>query len=689
MPRLSQAWPLCSFAGSLRLRRITGLAQARDLAEPGQDEPKPVPRWRFGLTLAKIAFLLLIWGFFAILLIGRAPKAVETSVVTVLPNETAVHRLKLPHDATQISLRGPINADPGSTVNVSAVGVRVEWRDSDMNQTIRRTAMWNVYLLEKPNAYAMASKLFEIADPRRSGLKAVVSLAGRCEYPVSLVMVTDSSPMVTECGLIYASLLLLGLYILILCELTDHTFAALLMATTGVAILTAIGNRPTLIQIISWVDVETLMLLIGLMIIVGVMSESGIFDYLAIQSYRISRGHAWPLVFFIAMSTALLSCFLDSVTMLLLMTPIAIRLCEAVKVQSTLVIIVVVVFANIGGALTPVGDPPNVIISTNKEVKKDGINFLVFTMHMAPGVLFTLLVSMLAIYLIMRKRLFKLSELQIQVSEEREATRRRLSVQVADRAAWMREHQPAKPCIKPASDYFETLSYLQAHYGIHNKTLLAKSLIAMTFVVLCFLLHSLPFMSGATLGWVSILGAFLLIILARMNDLDAVLIHVEWSALIFLAGLFVLTEIVDQLGLIRWLCDKAITVINSVDESYQTMVAILLILWISGLLAAFVGNVPVTTMMLKMIIDLGNSDEVSVPLSPLVWALSYGACFGANGTLFGSTANIVGAAIASQYGYRISFMQFFVYGFPMTLISLSVTSVYLLIAHSAFTWHKT
>ncbi|XP_017016320.1 P protein [Drosophila kikkawai] len=636
-----------------------------------------------------MVLLLLIWAFFAVVLIVWPPRQSEISVVTVLPNEILDLHLEPPNDAVRVILQGPIYPELHNAEDVPMVGVRVEWRDLGMNQTIHRTAMWNVYLLKEPDGYDETAKLFHIDNRERSGLEAVVSLEGKCDTPVPLAMIIYTSPIGPNITLIFAGLLVVGFYILIFFELTDHTFAAILMANTGLAMLTVLGNRPTLETIISWVDIETLMLLIGMMIIVGITSETGLFDWLAILSYRISKGYAWPLVFFLALMTAVMSSVLDNVTMLLLMAPIAIRLCEAVKVQTPLVLLVVVMYSNFGGALTPVGDPPNVIISTNKDVVKAGISFPVFVMHMLPGVVVSLLMATLVVYLTMRKKMFVLSKEQIRASTKRESMRPRLTEQVAARATLIQDRHPRKPCIKPADNYFETLAYLQTYFGIQDKPLLVKCLIAMTLVVAGFLMHPLPFMSGGSLGWVSILGAFLLIILARLENVKAALMHVEWAALIFLSALFVLVEEVDRLGLIHWLSEQTVALIGSADQRYQTMVAILLILWISGILAAIVGNVPVTTMMLKLILRLVNSDKISVPLSPLVWALSFGACYGANGTLFGSTANIVGAAVAKQYGYHITFLQFFRYGFPMTIVSLLLISAYLLIAHTVFTWHDT
>lgn len=682
-----QAWPSSHQSSIPRRLRMPEQPEPNYL-----DEPETISVGRFIFKIIRIGALLLIWAFFTYILVRNATTPDLTSVVTVLPNETVLRRLSVPHDATQITLKGPIDLQlqkhESVIMETPHVGVRVEWRDSELKTKFWSSDMWIVYLAEQSQAFTKTSKTVQISEV--SNAQAVISLESRSEEPVSLLMVVSVYPLVTENGVLYAALLLIGFYILIVFELTDRTFAALMMATTGIAILTALGNRPTLETIISWIDFETLILLLGMMILVAIMSETGVFDWMAVLAYRISKGNPWPMLLLLSSITAIMSCMLDNVTMLLLMAPIAIRLCEAMAVQTPLVLIVVVMYSNIGGTLTPVGDPPNVIIATNSEVISAGVDFLDFTIHMLPGVLLAAVAGYAVMYVTMRKSLFKLEEQQLELAAERENSRRRSSADITARAEEMRIRQPTgRQLLKPAENYFQTLAHLEAHHRIRDKTLLIKCLFTLCFVIIFFLLHSLPFMHGATLGWVAILAAFLLLILAKMNDIEAILDQVEWSALLFLAALFVLTEAVDKLGFIRWLCDLTVKVIMSVEERYQTTVAILIIIWMSAILAAFVGNVPVTTMLLRLNIELHRNDAISVPLTPLIWALSYGACFGGNGTLIGASANVVAAAIAQQYGYKISFVQFFIYGFPMMLTSIFLATVYLLIAHSLFAWHKT
>lgn len=150
----------------------------------------------------------------------------------------------------------------------------------------------------------------------------------------------------------------------------------------------------------------------------------------------------------------------------------------------------------------------------------------------------------------------------------------------------------------------------------------------MIFVIGGFFLHSLPFIERISFGWVALLGAMLLIILADRKEIDSILIHVEWSTLMIVATLCVLMESLGKLGLIDWIGNQTERVILSVDENYRLAVAILIILWVSGIASAFVSNIPLTAMMIRVITSLSEKKALDLPLQPLVWALAIGACYG-------------------------------------------------------------
>ncbi|KAL1137870.1 hypothetical protein AAG570_009566, partial [Ranatra chinensis] len=184
-----------------------------------------------------------------------------------------------------------------------------------------------------------------------------------------------------------------------------------------------------------------------------------------------------------------------------------------------------------------------------------------------------------------------------------------------------------------------------------------KSSITLTFVVVLFFLHSIPQLN-LSLGWAALLGVILLLLLADRDDIESILARVEWSTLIFFTALFILMEALSRLGLINWIGLQTERVILSVEEDNRLTVAIILILWVSAIASSFVDNIPLSTMMVRIVTSLGQKQELGLPLQPLVWSLALGACLGGNGTLIGASANVVCAGVAEQHGYRFSFMQF-------------------------------
>lgn len=165
-------------------------------------------------------------------------------------------------------------------------------------------------------------------------------------------------------------------------------------------------------------------------------------------------------------------------------------------------------------------------------------------------------------------------------------------------------------------------------YPIRNWTLLIKSAITLVFVITFFFMHSFPDIQKLSLGWTALLGAILLLILSDRHDLESILARVEWSTLLFFAALFILMESLSELGLIDWIGTQTENIILTVDEESRLAVAILIILWVSAIASAFVDNIPLTTMMIKVAISLSEKKALNLPLQPLIWALAFGACLG-------------------------------------------------------------
>lgn len=292
------------------------------------------------------------------------------------------------------------------------------------------------------------------------------------------------------------------------------------------------------------------------------------------------------------------------------------------------------------------GDPPNVIVASNSFVIQSGVNFLTFSVHMCIGILFV----MVQTYFQLRFKFRNINDLRFIEPQDIQELRHEISVwqrAAASLSSYSKDEDLVRETLVKkvnrlqrqlkkkvssgsvaADSYKQTLQDLERKYPIRNRVLLVKSAVVLLFVVSFFFLHSLPDIQKLSLGWTALLGAILLLILSDREDMEAILARVEWSTLLFFAALFVLMESLAELGLIDWIGTQTENVILSVNEESRLAVAILIILWVSALASAFVDNIPLTTMMIKVSISLSEKKALNLPLQPLIWALAFGACLG-------------------------------------------------------------
>ncbi|KPJ19670.1 P protein [Papilio machaon] len=640
------------------------------------------------------------------------------------------------------------------------------------NKEVAASEKWSVLLQEdrfldfsQGERRTSTITLGKNASSANSSSVHMIRMQTTSKQTIPLTVSYTVNPIDVASGVTYSCLLLCSLYVLIIFEIINRTMAAIIVsssalavlalvgerpsvpelvswldvetllllfsmmllvaitAETGIfdflavftfelnkilAVLALVGERPSVPELVSWLDVETLLLLFSMMLLVAITAETGIFDFLAVFTFEVTRGKLWPLISLLCAITGLLSTFLDNVTTVLLMTPVTIRLCEVMNLDPIPILMSMVLFSNIGGTATPVGDPPNVIIASNKAVVQSGINFTNFTLHMTLGIVLVCVQTYFQLRYIYRDT----SKLRLNVprdiqdlrhqisiwrraieslphlSQDQQVVRERLERKVAKLNLKLTALE--KESIKrvfPKETFQSTLVELKEKYKIRDKALLIKASIAISFVVIVFFLHSIPELNRVSLGWTALLGAILLLTLADREDLEPILHRVEWSTLLFFASLFVLMEALSKLGLIEFIGGLTESIILKVDESARLAVALLMMLWVSGVTSAFVDNIPLTTMMVRVVTTLGSNPQLGLPMAPLIWALSFGACLGGNGTLIGASANVVCAGVAEQHGYRFSFLQFFRVGFPVMIGHLLVASLYLLLCHCVFTWH--
>jgi Na+/H+ antiporter NhaD/arsenite permease-like protein len=452
-------------------------------------------------------------------------------------------------------------------------------------------------------------------------------------------------------AVLVGALILLGVYMLIIFEWMHRTLAAAVGSLVAVgALIYHMEGSLTLGQTANMVDWDTIGLLLGMMVMVGVLSHTGVFEWFAVRAYKKSGGSVWSLVVILCIVTAVLSAFLDNVTTMLLITPVTIQLAKVLDLPPVPLLIAEVMFSNIGGAATMIGDPPNIIIGNGMSeaalsggeydaLASQAISFNDFIINLAPGILMTVIPTFMFL-------------------------------------KWMHR------------DVFSThrhrdVEELEAKYGIKDAALLKRAGGVLFLVILGFFLHPLLHIPVA---WVALIGAVLTLLVTTPHELEEALEKVEWSTLLFFAGLFVLVHSLDLMGVIKWIGEQVVFTISQFDDSgTQLTVAILLLLWVSAIASAFIDNIPYTATMVPVVLvmaqPIANGGELGLALQPLIWALAFGACLGGNGTLIGASANVVTAGMAEEEGYKISFNEFFKTGFPIMIITTAIVTLYCMLVY--------
>ncbi|XP_055069282.2 P protein [Misgurnus anguillicaudatus] len=565
---------------------------------------------------------------------------------------------------------------------------------------------WTIPLHSQRSDQILRTRTFEMVSSDPISISVQAFLLDNQVVPLSM---THQSLYVTvETQVLIAGLILTGVYILIIFEIVHRTLAAMLGSLAALAALAFIGDRPSLMTVVEWIDYETLALLFGMMILVAIFSETGFFDYCAVKAYQLSRGRVWPMIMILCLIAAVLSAFLDNVTTMMLFTPVTIRLCEVLNLDPRHVLIAEVIFTNIGGAATAVGDPPNVIIVSNQDLRKKGIDFAAFTGYMFLGICLVLLTSFPFLRMLYwNKKLYnkessEIVELKHEIlvwrqtahriyaaSREETAVKCLLMQKVLNLESLLRKKLKTfqRQISQEDKNWENNIQELQKKHRITDKVLLVKCLTVLSLVIVMFFLNSFVPGIHLDLGWIAILGALWLLVLADIQDFEIILHRVEWATLLFFAALFVLMEALAQLQLIDYIGEQTALLIKAVPEDERLAIAIILVMWVSALASSLIDNIPFTATMIPVLINLSQDADVNLPIKPLIFALAMGACLGGNGTLIGASANVVCAGIAEQHGYGFSFMEFFRLGFPMMLMTCTVGMCYLLATHIGLGWN--
>ncbi|XP_076582551.1 P protein [Chaetodon auriga] len=609
----------------------------------------------------------------------------------------------------KLQVGGPFTGGMIDLTNQEYVLIQVEQTEQPGQRRRRAQQVihnWTIPLHGERSDQILLTKTFEMlsSDPIIITIQAFL----QDNEVVPLSMTHQSLYVNVETQVAIAGIILAGVYVLIIFEIVHRTLAAMLGSLAALAALAIVGDRPSLVTVVEWIDYETLALLFGMMVLVAIFSETGFFDYCAVKAYQLSRGRVWPMIIILCLIAAILSAFLDNVTTMMLFTPVTIRLCEVLNLDPRHVLIAEVIFTNIGGAATAVGDPPNVIIVSNQDLRKEGIDFASFTGYMFLGICLVLFTSFPFLRMLYwNKKLYNKESIEIvelkheilvwrqtaqrinPASREETAVKCLLMQKVLNLESLLRKMMKTfqRQISQEDKNWEQNIQELQKKHRITDKVLLVKCVSVLAVVIFMFFVNSFVPSIHLDLGWIAILGALWLLVLADIQDFEIILHRVEWATLLFFAALFVLMEALAQLQLIDYIGEQTALLIKAVPEDQRLAIAIILVMWVSALASSLIDNIPFTATMIPVLINLSQDADVNLPVKPLIFALAMGACLGGNGTLIGASANVVCAGIAEQHGYGFSFMEFFRLGFPMMIMTCMIGMCYLLATHIGLRWN--
>ena len=423
----------------------------------------------------------------------------------------------------------------------------------------------------------------------------------------------------------FAAILFILTYAVIMTERINRAVIALLAA--GLMIFGGVLNQEAAIR---GIDFNTIGLLIGMMVIVAITRQSGVFQYLAIWSAKKVKADPWGVLIMLSLVTAVASALLDNVTTVLLIIPVALLITEELRVSPYPYLFSMIFASNIGGTSTLIGDPPNIMIGSAV-----GLTFNDFVINLAPVVVVVMAVTLVPIYFI-----------------------------------WGRSLQATEDDRRRVMEFNE-------REAITDPVLLKKCLAVIAAVILGFIFaHSLG-MEAATIAMFG--AAALLLLQCWPHDAEEQSKHihhafseVEWITIFFFVGLFIVVHGLDSTGLLKLLANQVLEWTGG-DLNATSMT----ILWASAILSAFVDNIPFVATMIPLIKSMAPTFGGPDGLMPLWWALSLGACLGGNGTLIGASANLVVAGFAERAGQPIRFTRFLLIAFPLMLLSIVISTGYL------------
>ena len=422
-----------------------------------------------------------------------------------------------------------------------------------------------------------------------------------------------------------SSILFVATYAVIVTEKVNRAVVAGLGA--GLMVVLGVLNQETAV---SGIDFNTLGLLTGMMVIVAITRDSGVFQYVAVWSAKKVGASPWGILLMLSLVTAVFSSLLDNVTTVLLIAPVTLLISQELKIDPYPFLFAEIFASNIGGTATLIGDPPNIMIGSAVN-----LSFNDFLLNLAPIIPLILAVTLGIVYLI-----------------------------------WGRD-------MHATADARERIMLFKEREAITDVRLLKQSLFVLALVITGFILAHPLQLQPAT---IAMFGAALLLLLSNLTNnaeeqseqVNRTFGGVEWITIFFFIGLFIAVKGVEEAGVLRILADLVISYTGA-DLAVMSFA----ILWVSAIASAVVDNIPFVATMIPVIKSMAPTFGGAENLMPLWWSLALGACLGGNGSLVGASANLIVAGFAERAGHRIRFLSFMLLAFPMMLLSIGIASFYI------------
>ena len=402
-------------------------------------------------------------------------------------------------------------------------------------------------------------------------------------------------------------------YILIILE----KFPISVLAMLGAVIMVMTGVLGAE-EAFKAIDLNVIFLLVGMMIMVSILAETGLFEWIAIKATQLVRGEPIPLLVLLMLVTAVFSAFLDNVTTILLIVPVTIVMLENLKLDTKPFIIGEILASNIGGTATLIGDPPNILIGSEA-----GFSFNDFIINLGPVIIVNLIITIFLLYFFYCRKMKVPRELKAHIME------------------------------------------LNPDRALKDKKLMYHSLIILLLVIVGFVSHEITHIEPSIIA----LGGAMALILISKKEPEEIFEKVEWPTLFFFMGLFIMVEGLVEVGVIQMLAEATLSLTKGDFQKTALFIGVL-----SSSVSPIIDNIPYTTTMLPLIKNLENAFS---NVDALWWSLALGACLGGNATLIGASANVVAANISRKNGKVISFIEYLKYGLPLTFVTIVIAMIYL------------